>query len=171
MAVYMTDELYGGLVSASPPFDFITAAAIPIYGMFNDEKRLKSFNKGFTYLCFIPSALISVSLFLLGSLLLIPFAYFYAFIHKAIILKQTNTNENLADFFVFMFFGLFMLTVSAFVDSTWFTIELFTYKPQRQSNNRAKVISEENYQVLYETVHMFMELPDVKANNFFIDSS
>lgn len=129
MSVYMNDELYGGLISACPPFDFVTALSIPIYAAIENKKRLRSFNKFITYLCFFPSALISASFFFLGSLFLIPLAYFYALLHKAIILKQSSSNVNLMDFFVFMFFGIFMLFFSAFVDSTWFTIELFTYKP------------------------------------------
>jgi len=37
MSVYMSDEYYGGLVSPSPPFDFITGLALPIYGLIENK--------------------------------------------------------------------------------------------------------------------------------------
>ena len=80
--VYEDDRRYGGLIVGIPPFSILALLMIPFYMSVTNEKVLRKVNDWFTKIMFAPMALLITLVFMLGNIILLPFAYVVAIVKK-----------------------------------------------------------------------------------------
>ena len=92
---YEDDSRFGGLIVATPPFNFLAILLLPIFWCFrNDERALRSINDKFTKVIYLPIALFSVLFFATFTLIMVPFAYIVSITDKIRILMLVSRQNR-----------------------------------------------------------------------------
>jgi len=84
---YKHDSYYGGLISATPPFNFFMIFLLPFY-LKKPNEVLRTTNLMVMKIVYFPLFFFQFFIFGLVNLVMMPFAYFKTLIHKCLIYKR-----------------------------------------------------------------------------------
>lgn len=121
------DNRYGFLIANVIPFNILGFILSPLFFVTKNETALKRINYFLTIFSYLPIGLIATSIFLAANIILIPFAYIIGVAKK---IQLINFKTSLGDLFIFIFFGLFIMALSAFLDTWMFFCHLFSHKTE-----------------------------------------
>ena len=82
---YRFDPRYGVMICAVPPFNVLVLPLLPFLMIIKDEEKLIAINAVVLRVYYTPIAIIAVCIFLIGSLLFVPFAFCKALFHKCVL--------------------------------------------------------------------------------------
>jgi hypothetical protein len=115
--LYDYDENYGFMISLPFPFSVFPNNLICSLILLC-KKKPKIMNNNITFIAYTITYIWSIFFYLI-CMCLIPFAYFYALIHKGIIIfRRTHVSrvKKLLSMLIFLIFGIFIMLVRFFVD-------------------------------------------------------
>lgn len=123
------DKRYGSLITAVPPFNFLTCFLVPLFALIKNPRRIKELNNVATMATYIPIAFILIIIFAVLNICLIPFAYVFALVHKMKLCLSLRIHrarkELILDFILFFILGIVLLSLSQITDIYYFTKHLF----------------------------------------------
>lgn len=140
---YDYDKLYSNMISAFTPFNIIPILTNSLTIIF----RSKIFNHIMLVIEYLPFGVISCLIHLSVNMLLIPFSYLVILVQKLKYIFKTP-NQGSSDLFLrtmdailFMFFGIFILFITCFVDMVKYALSLFdTDIKLLHENNSEKIM-------------------------------
>jgi hypothetical protein len=120
-----------------PPFNVLILPLVLVFACVTNKKTIKRINEQAVFIFYLPIAFILTLAFMVVNLVLLPFAYVYVFYSKLIALflmcipvNKRSTDKpktctyiliQIANFFIWLVFGVLMLTVSQIRDTWYFT--------------------------------------------------
>ena len=72
---YKYKNFFGALIVACPPFNLLVFPFLPFFACNHKKQKLRRLNNNLVMVIFLPFALIYACIFMIGNLLMIPFAY------------------------------------------------------------------------------------------------
>ena len=131
MSEYKYDNRYGFLISNIIPFNIFSLLLSPIFIVVKNERALKKINYCLMIFAYIPIALTATAVFLVGNVIMFPFAYVVGVLKKIqLIVDGTSGCSSLGDLLLFLLFGWLILALSVFNDTTLFFCHLWSTKTE-----------------------------------------
>lgn len=109
---YKNCKRYGGLTIAVPPLNLITFLLLPVYLCIKDDKKLERFNMKVCYVMYLPLAFVFGVGFAICNMVMIPFAYLKALVHKFLIFKRKMKPKKGFQMVFFLLFGIPLLIMN-----------------------------------------------------------
>lgn len=110
------DKRYGAMITAIPPFNVVMFLMTPVFLLIKNPRRLKKINHSLTLMSYLPLASILIAVFAAFNLLMLPFAYVYALIHKIKLCFAPRIHRSrkslLTDMGMFLALGIVLLSLS-----------------------------------------------------------
>jgi hypothetical protein len=88
---YKYKNFFGALIAACPPFNLLVLPFVPFFACTRKKRKLRRLNNNLVKFIFFPFALIYTAIFIIGNLLLMPFAYFKTCYDKI----KLNYNDDI----------------------------------------------------------------------------
>lgn len=123
ISMYKYSKGFGALICGSPPFNILVLPLLPLY-MIYPVNKLKVINKYMMWYVYAPVLVVSTMVFFLINLALLPVGYSVALFFKINILirdVQRSKKQMMKQALFFAFVGPFMLFLSVFTDTYYFT--------------------------------------------------
>jgi hypothetical protein len=119
------------MILAPAPFNLTYLPFMPFWLCKTRTETQKRINKNIVYVIYFPlSILFGITYFSANLLMALP-AYFYALAHKMKILcnvqDSKDKSKKITDFFMFLFFGPFLLSVAQITDLITFYRHLYKW--------------------------------------------
>lgn len=153
---YKYDKQYGAMICAVPPFNVLMVPFTPIFYCVKNPRHLRVINKYLSMFAYLPIAVIMTIIFTVMNLLLIPFAYVFAVVHKIKLVTAPriyrSRSDLIKDLAFFFFFGWGLLFLSQFTDAYYFMKHLFYWNAQKLDGTKVDSISISAFSKLEEIV-------------------
>ena len=135
------NKKYSSIVSMVPPLNFITFLCSPMIIWFSNKKL----NDRMLIIWYIPVMVWGIGIFVITSLVLLPFVYLIILFKLLKGLWNTSRNRapvimRIADWFIFFFCGIFIWLYQVVIDTVKFTSDLFNKNLSLKYNARNKII-------------------------------
>ena len=121
-----SDEYYGAFISAATPFNIFIIPFIPFALSMQKSDKLITFNKIVNIFQYMLLLSIFFTVFVLVSILLIPFAYIKSIVFKIKQIFQLKYNnrqiiiQKSLSLFLFIFFGILVMSITLLADCFYF---------------------------------------------------
>jgi hypothetical protein len=129
---YKYKKFYGALIAACPPFNLLVLPFLPFFACSRRKIKVRKLNNILVNIIYFPFALIYACVFSLVNILMLPIAYIITTYRKfrLIFIKQDKIAKSMLvlNFFLFLAFGLLILTISQIVDIYYFIRHLYCFK-------------------------------------------
>jgi hypothetical protein len=116
MPVYKSDKKYGAIISLIPPFNIFVVPLLPFYIASTNPDTLKVFNRIILKIFYFPVILVTSVVFTVINVALTPFAYFYALVHKILILIRVPSCGAFAEVLFYFVFGPILHVPNIIID-------------------------------------------------------
>ena len=121
VSAYKWDAHYGALIITFMPFNAFAFLLSPLFIVIKDQQKLRNMNWFLAVIGYVPLAMLLLAFYIPANLIMLPFAYVAALIKKIYLIRKISV----ADFVLFLVFGLLILLVSVFKDSFEFVLHCF----------------------------------------------
>jgi len=119
------DKKYGAMITAVPPFNILIFLMVPLFLLTKNVRKLKRINHALTIMSFVPTAFVLISIFITFNIVLIPFAYILALVHKIKLCLSKRIHRSrsslINDFGLFLVLGLLFLILNQVIDAYYFS--------------------------------------------------
>lgn len=139
--VSQPDEKYSAVVCAPYPLNMLNM----ILGVYVLSVKSPTTNRVVQHIYYIPTAIVCTAIFIAYQFVILPFAYVKVVFHKfALVVNNpkgigSKTKSNRFGYAIlFMFIGLFILTINCFFDIFWFVKHLYLKEHEIDSSIHAK---------------------------------